>query len=55
MARERKLVTLKSRRKEYKKKTIKISPNPQTQLEKKKESFLTAEIILLLELQIKAP
>jgi len=35
MARERKLVTLKSRRKEYKKKKIKISPNPQTQLEKK--------------------
>jgi hypothetical protein len=40
MARERKLVTLKSRRKEYKE-TSNISPNPQTQLEKK-ISFLTA-------------
>jgi hypothetical protein len=40
MVRERKLVTLKSRRKEYKE-TFKILPNPQTQPEKK--PFLTAK------------
>jgi len=54
MARERKTGHVEKQKKRIYIKKIKISPNPQTQLEKKK-SFLTAEIMRLLELQIKAP